>query len=171
MQIADHVIALQAGYSRHGLYAGENNVIYLDNTFPRTVMVGSLDEFCQAQDCIIRGYPFRPYSRELCLQRAYQQLQRHPHELAFRNDEQFVEWCIKGDMQSETDEIDFQQALLEPVAKWVIYRIVRKAIDIYQRTPPTMPTGHAANVIPIVIGTIALGYGVKKLLDKRQHTD
>lgn len=73
MQIADHLITTQSGHTHHGLYAGEGNVIHL-NHYHYTV-ISNLEKFCQNQNYFIRPYPFRPYSREGSLQRAFELLQ------------------------------------------------------------------------------------------------
>lgn len=126
MQIADHLITTQSGHTHHGLYAGEGNVIHL-NHYHYTV-ISNLEEFCQHQNYFIRPYPFRPYSREGSLQRAFELLQS-ASPTRFDTEEQFVAWCINGASSTQDGSIDWKHDVLQPVSQIVVESLVSKAWD------------------------------------------
>jgi len=170
MQVADHLIVHSDGQTRHGLYAGDSSVIYLDHQHSGSVLLRSLDSFCQQQNCYIRNYPFRPYSRETVLQRAHRQLQRLAMTGEYSNDEQFVAWCIKGHDTHSTINTDPPLGIIEPVAEWMMYRFVYKAAEWLTR-PERVGQFKAMNkILPFAVGSFALGYGIKRLLDKKQKS-
>ena len=170
MKIADHLITTDSGKTRHGLYAGGGNVITLQGLTSRSVIVISLKEFAKHQTCFIRSYPFRPYSREDSLQRAYECLSGHVCPVYFHDQEQFVAWCIKGGPKTYDDMSGYAEEILEPIARIVVNKIIAKLNDVADRVDPggTIRYSTVGHVVPMLIGTAAVGYGVKKLLSWRK---
>ncbi len=126
MHIADHLITTYSGHTHHGLYAGEGNVIHLNHY--HYVVISNLEEFCQHQHYFIRPYPFRPYTREASLQRAFDLLQ-YANPTRFDTDEQFVAWCIKGAPVEQEKVINWKTEVLEPVSRIVVESMVNRAWD------------------------------------------
>lgn len=140
MHIADHLITHQQDKLCHGLYAGANNVIHLNSA--HQVVISHLDSFSHHQTCFVRTYPFRPYTRECSLQRAYQLLQHMPEHNTpqnplFATDEQFVAWCIKGapmmhnnaTTHSDTNTFNWQSDVIEPVSRVLAQTLVRQLVE------------------------------------------
>ncbi len=105
MQAGDHLVTFRMGYTHHGLYLGNKEVIHyegssLGNLSGRITQV-SLDEFCQGNGCTVRDYPIRIYGRKESVQRAYQRLGEAQYDVLLNNCEQLVTWCIMGFAYSE----------------------------------------------------------------------
>ncbi len=105
MQAGDHLVASRMGYTHHGLYLGNKEVIHyegssLGNLTGQITQV-SLDEFCQGNGCTVRDYPIRIYGRKESVQRAYQRLGEAQYDVLLNNCEQLVTWCIMGFAYSE----------------------------------------------------------------------
>ena len=89
MKLADHLITQHGNQTYHGLYAGEHNVIHVNSQ--KQLVIAHLSAFSHGKDCYIRTYPFRPYTRECSLQRAFTLL-KTDSAIHFASDEQFVAW-------------------------------------------------------------------------------
>ena len=105
MQIGDHLVTPRIGYTHHGLYLGNKEVIHyagssLGGPAGRITLV-SLDEFCQGNGCTVREYPIRIYGRKESVQRAYTRLGEAQYDVLLNNCEQFVTWCVMGFAYSE----------------------------------------------------------------------
>ena len=105
MQIGDHLVTPRIGYTHHGLYLGNKEVIHyagssLGGPAGRITQV-SLDAFCQGNGCTVREYPIRIYGRKESVQRAYTRLGEAQYDVLLNNCEQFVTWCVMGFAYSE----------------------------------------------------------------------
>ncbi len=105
MQIGDHLVTPRTGYTHHGLYLGNKEVIHyagssLGGPVSQITLV-SLDEFCQGNGCTVREYPIRIYGRKESVQRAYTRLGEAQYDVLLNNCEQFVTWCVMGFAYSE----------------------------------------------------------------------
>ena len=105
MQIGDHLVTPRMGYTHHGLYLGNKEVIHYEGSSlggpsGRITQV-SLDEFCHGNGCTVREYPIRIYGRKESVQRAYKRLGEAQYDLLLNNCEQFVTWCVMGFAYSE----------------------------------------------------------------------
>lgn len=168
MEIADHIITYQGDVPQHGIYAGEGNVIYFDSKGTRSILVENLDHFCQQKRCFIRNYPFRPYARPESLDRAFEQMSKmteHP----FSSDEQFVAWCIKGDLNPKTHRSD-RNKQEEEIIKMTIKKILTSAVDVLAQHPKWQQQAETANkYLPVIIGSIQLGIEIKKMVDAKKQ--
>ena len=104
MQVGDHLVTPRAGYTHHGLYVGNQEVIHyegkLGSDSGRITKV-TLAEFCEGASCRVRDYPLRVYGRKESVERASQRLGECDYNLVLNNCEQFVAWCIMGFGYSE----------------------------------------------------------------------
>ena len=73
MQAGDHLVTPRAGYTHHGLYIGDQQVIHyegkLGSDSGRIAKV-TLAEFCGGASCRVRDYPLRVYGRKESVERA-----------------------------------------------------------------------------------------------------
>lgn len=105
MQIGDHLVTPRTGYTHHGLYLGNREVIHYEGSslgdLSGRITQVSLDEFCQGNGCTVREYPIRIYGRKESVQRAYKRLGEAQYDVLLNNCEQLVTWCIMGFAYSE----------------------------------------------------------------------
>lgn len=133
MQIGDHLVTPRTGYTHHGLYLGNKEVIHyegssLGDLSGRIIQV-SLDDFCQGNGCTVREYPIRIYGRKESVQRAYKRLGEAQYDVLLNNCEQFVTWCIMGFAYSEQ--------INELVALGMVGKSVMKSLS-HQSEPVAM---------------------------------
>ena len=104
MQVGDHLVTPRTGYTHHGLYIGNQEVVHyagkLGSDSGRIAKV-TLAEFCEGASCRVRDYPLRVYGRKESIERACQRLGECDYNVVFNNCEQFVAWCIMGIGYSE----------------------------------------------------------------------
>ena len=104
MQVGDHLVTPRTGYTHHGLYIGNQEVIHYEGKFGSDsgrIAKVTLAEFCEGASCRVRDYPLRVYGRKESVERAYQRLGECDYNVVFNNCEQFVAWCIMGIGYSE----------------------------------------------------------------------
>ena len=166
MEIADHVITYQDDIPKHGIYAGEDNVIYFDSKTTHSILIENIEHFSRKKGCFIRNYPFRPYSRLMSLNRAFQYLQKNNARGRFGNDEDFVAWCIKGNPEHHHIEDGIREMKGE-LMKSIVRRIVSTAAESFPIRLPRYqgPTNNLEKYMPVIIGTVQLGIEIKKLID------
>ena len=104
MQVGDHLVTPRTGYTHHGLYIGNQEVIHYEGKFGSDsgrIAEVTLVEFCEGASCSVRDYPLRVYGRKESIERACQRLGECDYNVVFNNCEQFVAWCIMGIGYSE----------------------------------------------------------------------
>ena len=104
MQVGDHLVTPRTGYTHHGLYIGNQEVIHYEGKFGSNsgrIAKVTLTEFCEGSSCRVRDYPLRVYGRKESVERANQRLGEARYNILFNNCEQFVAWCIMGFGYSE----------------------------------------------------------------------
>ena len=95
MQVGDHLVTPRTGYTHHGLYIGNQEVIHYDGKFGSDsgrITKVTLAEFCEGASCRVRDYPLRVYGRKESVERASQRLGESDYNLVLNNCEQFVAW-------------------------------------------------------------------------------
>lgn len=103
LRLGDHLITPRLGYTHHGIYVGNNDVIHYQgpsNGEPGEIVLSSLDAFCDGRSLHVRSHPDRAFSRAECVRRAYQRLGESDYNLLFNNCEHFVMWCIENSKSS-----------------------------------------------------------------------
>ena len=104
MQVGDHLVTPRTGYTHHGLYVGNQEVIHYEGKLGSDsgcIAKVTLAEFCEGASCRVRDYPLRVYGRKESVERASQRLGESDYNLVLNNCEQFVAWCIMGIGYSE----------------------------------------------------------------------
>ncbi|MED3732278.1 lecithin retinol acyltransferase family protein [Geobacillus stearothermophilus] len=92
LELADHLIAKRIGYTHHGLYIGNNQVIHYSEG---EVRIDSLEDF--KKDCEMGVVDsVATYSKEEIISRAFSRLGEKRYNLVFNNCEHFVNWCRSG---------------------------------------------------------------------------
>ncbi|HHQ4527107.1 TPA: lecithin retinol acyltransferase family protein [Aeromonas hydrophila] len=100
LTLGDHLAVQRLGYSHHGLYVGDRQVIHYqgpssgDGQACRIILT-TLDDFHGHQSLRVIAHPDRPCSREECVARAFSRLGEQDYHLLFNNCEHFVQWCIE----------------------------------------------------------------------------
>ena len=100
LTLGDHLAVQRLGYSHHGLYVGDRQVIHYQGPFANDDRTGqivlcSLDDFHSEQPLQVLSHPSRPFSPEECVARAFSRLGEQDYHLLFNNCEHFVQWCIE----------------------------------------------------------------------------
>ena len=104
MQVGDHLVTPRTGYTHHGLYIGNQEVVHYAGKLVSDsgcIAKVTLAEFCEGASCRVRDYPLRVYGRKESIERACQRLGECDYNVVFNNCEQFVAWCIMGIGYSE----------------------------------------------------------------------
>ena len=105
MQIGDHVVTPRIGYTHHGLYLGNKEVIHYEGSslgdLSGRITQVSLEQFCQGNGCMVREYPIRIYGRKESVQRAYTRLGEAEYDLLLNKCEQLETWSVMGFAYSE----------------------------------------------------------------------
>lgn len=94
LSLGAHVIAPRLGYTHHGLYLGDGNV--LEYLLQDGVGIVSLEDFAQGNEIYIREHPNAPYRGFQAVSRGMMRLGEKHYNLLTRNCEHFVNWCIEG---------------------------------------------------------------------------
>lgn len=100
MNKGDHLVTPRLGYTHHGLYVGNDLVIHYaglsDGFNKESIDLTSLDTFCDGNGYTVSPHPFRIFSEEESVKRAYSKLGEDSYNIIFNNCEHFVNWCING---------------------------------------------------------------------------
>ncbi|MEH8123744.1 lecithin retinol acyltransferase family protein [Aeromonas veronii] len=100
LTLGDHLAIQRLGYSHHGLYVGNGQVIHYQGSFANDDQTGQiglsmLDDFHRGQPLQVVSHSSRPFSPEECVARAFSRLGEQDYHLLFNNCEHFVLWCIE----------------------------------------------------------------------------
>jgi hypothetical protein len=100
MQAGDHLISPRPGFTHHGLYVGNNEVIhyagYSSGEESGQVVLTSLDVFRNGHPCRVVSHRLRRYAPEQSVERAWSRLGEAHYSALLNNCEHFVLWCIEG---------------------------------------------------------------------------
>lgn len=104
MKKGSHLISKRVGYSHHGIYIGNEEVIhysgFADSERTGPVEIISLEEFHSGSGYKIKKHPNKKYKRKESVKRAKSRLGEDLYSLFNNNCEHFVNWCIEGDHKS-----------------------------------------------------------------------
>lgn len=100
MQVGDHLVTPRTGYTHHGIYLGDGQVIHykgFSEGFKRDVIgITPLAEFSCGHEIQVESHLLRRFSREESIERAYSRLGEDWYDVILNNCEHFVYWCITG---------------------------------------------------------------------------
>lgn len=107
MKPSDHLIAYRFGYTHHGIFVGDKQVIhYTGKSEGGEVAICHLNDFCLNSEVRVKDNVCPTYSAEEIVSRAYSRLGEMEYNLFFNNCEHFVNWCIYGkERSSQLDSI------------------------------------------------------------------
>lgn len=92
LERADHLYVQRLGFTHHGLYMGNDNVMhYADGR----IHIVSLYEFAREATVNVLDTP-RIYSKDEVIARAYRRHMENSYDVVFNNCEHFVNWCRSG---------------------------------------------------------------------------
>lgn len=100
MKVGDHLVSPRIGYSHHGIYIGDGQVIhysgFANGISSGEIEISSLDEFSRGNDINIKEHLIRTYDPEESVSRAFSRLGEDWYNVLLNNCEHFVTWCIVG---------------------------------------------------------------------------
>ena len=176
MQVGDHLVTPRTGYTHHGLYIGNQQVIHYEGKFGSDsgrIAKVTLTEFCKGASCRVRDYPLRVYGRKESIEHACQRVGESDYNLVFNNCEHFVAWCIMGFGYSEQINTVVSaaiqtKALMETQGTQAVAAVVPTSAALVTGTVALASGWSIASVTPLAVPIAAgaiVGYGVKKLID------
>lgn len=105
VKAGDHLVTTRMGYSHHGLYVGNGQVIHYAGFaagFSKgAISLTSAEEFTQGHACYIKPHDSALYDAPSRVERAYSKLGEDEYNLFSNNCEHFVSWCFDGKKSSE----------------------------------------------------------------------
>ncbi|PTY37664.1 hypothetical protein BGP77_14350 [Saccharospirillum sp. MSK14-1] len=150
----DHLWVRRAGYSHHGLYIGNGQVVHyagwVEGLRAGPLAETSLSEFCGGRTLYRRTHVERQFSRQQSVARARSRLGENRYNVHANNCEHFCYWAINGDHHSQQmDWVDLGLGLLHPGLE-----ATRKTLgrDFQPGTPQRLSP---------ILGQLALDWGVK----------
>lgn len=127
-QIGDHIYCKRRGYSHHGVYIGDDQVVHYSGlheglqTGP--VVTTSLDDFLGGADLQIKQHRSAKLSPEEIKQRALSRLGENLYHPLFNNCEHFAEWCVMAKHRSK--QIDIYASLMAGGAGYMASKLGSK---------------------------------------------
>jgi hypothetical protein len=105
MNIGDHLVSPRTGYTHHGLYIGNHQVIhysgFANGRNSGQIATASLSEFSNGCEIRVRKHPSRKYDANESVERAFSRIGEDWYNVLMNNCEHFVNWCIDGSHKSE----------------------------------------------------------------------
>lgn len=105
MNFGDHLVSPRTGYTHHGVYIGNNQVIhysgFANGRNSGQIATASLSEFSNGCEISVRNHPSRKYDASESVERAFSRIGEDWYNVLVNNCEHFVNWCIDGSHKSE----------------------------------------------------------------------
>lgn len=183
MKAGDHLVTPRAGYTHHGLYIGNDDVIHYsgfsDNSPRGPIEITTLDNFSKGQMVSVDTHSVRTYNHEESVKRAFSRLGENEYDVIFNNCEHFVYWCIKGfsyssqiegrilaymayraTMPKITEKLIAQYLLKYPISQELQSAMLRSA-TVASTAAPSIMSSSVGTVVGIATSTsIASSTGV-----------
>lgn len=103
--IGAHLISPRRGYSHHGIYVGDGNVVHyagLAGALRRgPIEEVSITHFAAGHEVLFAPHAAPAYVRQEAVQRARSRLGENRYRLLTNNCEHFCTWCLYGEGRSE----------------------------------------------------------------------
>ncbi len=100
MNIGDHLITPRTGYTHHGIYIGNGEVIhysgFANGQSTGTICITTVKAFANGHDVSVREHFFRRYDATESVERAHSRLGEDWYNVLINNCEHFVNWCVNG---------------------------------------------------------------------------
>ena len=105
MNFGDHLVSPRTGYTHHGVYIGNNQVIhysgFANGRNSGQIATASLSEFSNGCEISVRKHPSRKYDANESVERAFSRIGEDWYNVLVNNCEHFVNWCIEGSHKSD----------------------------------------------------------------------
>ncbi|MEI6709307.1 MAG: lecithin retinol acyltransferase family protein [Methylococcales bacterium] len=100
MNIGDHLVTPRTGYTHHGIYIGNGEVIhysgFANGQSTGTICITTVKAFANGHDVSVREHFFRRYDATESVERAHSRLGEDWYNVLINNCEHFVNWCVNG---------------------------------------------------------------------------
>lgn len=100
INIGEHLVSPRIGYTHHGLYIGNGEVIHYSgfaNGYSNgEIAIATLEEFANGRGIRIKAHPLRRHNADTSVERAISRLGEDWYNVLLNNCEHFVTWCIEG---------------------------------------------------------------------------
>lgn len=100
MKKGDHLVSQRFGYTHHGIYLGDQEVIHYtglaDGFSAGAIEVTSMQAFTGGNSCWVKHHSNRAYDADETVERAIGRLGEDWYNVLVNNCEHFVNWCIMG---------------------------------------------------------------------------
>ena len=100
MKRGDHLVSPRTGYTHHGLYIGNGEVIhysgFANGYSSGEITTTSVEAFSNGKGIAVQKHPNRKHDREDSVNRAFSRLGEDWYNVLINNCEHFVTWCIEG---------------------------------------------------------------------------
>ena len=100
MNIGDHLVTPRTGYTHHGIYIGNGDVIhysgFANGQSTGTICITSVKTFANGHGVSVREHFFRRYDATESVDRARGRLGEDWYNVLINNCEHFVNWCVNG---------------------------------------------------------------------------
>lgn len=111
IDLGAHLVSEREGYSHHGIYAGNGQVIHYGgfrhSVGRRPVESVSLQGFAAGRRIGVRSEPDAVYRGMLVVARAQSRLGEDRYRILTNNCEHFCSWCLRGRARSEQVRLCF----------------------------------------------------------------
>nr|WP_315468608.1 lecithin retinol acyltransferase family protein [uncultured Undibacterium sp.] len=182
-KLGDHLIAARTGYTHHGIYIGNGDVIHYsgfhDGLNSGPVIKTSILEFANKGHLMVNVLPERKYDPAESIVRAFSKLGEAKYNLASNNCEHFVNWCIHGRRTSKQVEeaarllcspilisnlanLHVSSTILRSTSSMIARQSKGIMIDRLSRSAALGLASNFARRTPIAVGS-AIGSSIKKV--------
>jgi hypothetical protein len=164
-EIGDHLMSSRIGYTHHGIYVGDGQVIHYsglsDGLHAGPIELTTLDAFAAGRTIRIHQYEESQYNGEDAIRRAYTRLGEDRYDLQANNCEHFCTWVRTG------KHVSTQVQLVETMAGaigagWSEFRkqrfhnatTIEAALETGKATVNAL--AKSANVVPVLSPLVRL---------------
>jgi hypothetical protein len=127
----DHLVSRRLGYTHHGIYSGEGNVIHYSGLAhdlkPGCIEVTSLKDFGGNQLVWVRPHPDAPYTGDQIVNRARSRIGEDGYSVFANNCQHFVRWCIFD--KHESVQVDRGIAALAALVLGLVSQLANFAVS------------------------------------------
>lgn len=131
MEAGDHLVSPRTGYTHHGLYIGNNQVIhysgFVDGFSSGEIEITSLNDFGNGNEVTVKDHSLRKYDHEESVERAWSRLGEDWYNVLINNCEHFVTWCITG-FHSSSQVNKLIVAIAQQYGKQIIFSTAEREL-------------------------------------------
>jgi len=172
MQPGDHLVTPRLGYSHHGIYIGNGEVIHysgFSNGMSKgEISITSIDEFGNGNNIHIKEYLVRTYNPDESVERAFSRLGEDWYNVLINNCEHFATWCVIGfHSSSQVNQLIFSVTL----SKSALEAIAAKTLQTETtRTAAALISSEISGVAGRYISKSATSIAAKSIISSSTGT-